>query len=391
MTDDPSRAMHDLLAGLGVSERVRQAIAAVRRENFAPDVWWEQNDDELWVPCLRNVDGDDVWRQAVYADGPMVTQVDGGLEPAPGARGERSTCSLSAPRIVADMLDAAGIESGVRVLEIGAGQGWSAALAGYLAGPLGSVVSIEYDPVLADVARANLARVGAGNVEVVTGDGRGGFPAGAPYDVVIATATFDPLPVAWLTQAATGARVVAPMQSAFYPFGLLAGSVGADGALTGRFVDDANFMLDRGASRLPRNPWVLFEHQGDGAESKTALSPAVVRACDAALFAIGRLLPGVYWWVGRYDEPGMAEHYTWWVYDGTSWAAVDFVPGADVFEVEQYGPRRLWDEVEAAHGWWMSAGEPSPDQFGLTVSPDGVHTLWIGEPSNVVSTLPVEA
>ena len=367
MRPNPAEHVRALLLERGVSARTLEAMAAVPREDFAPDIWWAPDGAGAWTPQWRAVEGDDVWTEALYSpDVAMTTQVDGGLDPAPGAVGERSTCSLSAPSIVARMLDAARVVDFDHVLELGGGQGWSAALTAHLAGPFGKVVTVEYDPVLADIARANLARAGlADRVRVVTGDGRLGVPEEAPFDAVIATASFDPIPHAWIGQASPGARIVAPLQSAFYAFGLFAGTVGVDGQATGRFADDANFMWDRGLGRLAGNPWHLFEHQGEGRESATSLNPAAVRASDPAQFAIGRLLPGVYQWVGRYEEPERAEDWTWWLYDGTSWAAVDYTRGADVFDVEQYGPRSLLDEVQDAHGWWQAAGQPAVDRFGL--------------------------
>ncbi|WP_035850634.1 hypothetical protein [Kitasatospora azatica] len=68
--------------------------------------------------------------------------------------------------------------------------------------------------------------------------------------------------------------------------------------------------------------------------------------------------------------------------DGTSWAAVDHDGGDhDEFTVHQYGPRRLWNEVEAAYLWWLEKGRRGPEPFGLTLTPDGRHRGWLDEPA----------
>ncbi|NEE33174.1 methyltransferase, partial [Streptomyces sp. SID7982] len=74
--------------------------------------------------------------------------------------------------------------------------------------------------------------------------------------------------------------------------------------------------------------------------------------------------------------------------DAASWAAVD-VDGrtADRFAVWEHGPRRLWDAVEAAYGWWREAGSPGPERFGMTVAPDGTHVPWLDVPDSPVPVL----
>ncbi|GAA2275214.1 hypothetical protein GCM10010430_71440 [Kitasatospora cystarginea] len=75
--------------------------------------------------------------------------------------------------------------------------------------------------------------------------------------------------------------------------------------------------------------------------------------------------------------------------DAGSWAAVDYNGcDDDRFTVWQHGPRRLWEEVEAAHHWWLTNGRPGPARFGLTVTADGAHTFWLDEPGTVVRRHP---
>lgn len=371
-------------------ERVAEAMRRVPRHLFAPDAWWEQRLDSTYVPRFR-ADDEQAWLRALYAsNSPMVTQVDEGrTAPVPGAVGRRSSCSLSAPGIVATMLHLAGIRDGDKVLEIGTGTGYSAALSARLAGDIGLVVSVEYDAVLAEQARRNLENAGFGrDVFVTNGDGRNGWAEPYPYDVLVSTCTFNPVPTQWLKQVRQGGRMVVPCQSAFYPYGLLAATVGDDGTARGRFLDDANFMWDRGSAYLAGNPVGLFTNQDDAEASETVLSPEKVKFSDAAQFAIGQLIPGLYQWTGRFDEPDRRDWWTWWLYDGNgSWAACDVVPGAEVFQVDQYGPRRLWEEMEAVFGWWTGAGRPDVDRFGLLLTPGGQRVTLDGDVVAVSSDL----
>ncbi|MFB6679925.1 methyltransferase domain-containing protein, partial [Streptomyces sp. NPDC056390] len=93
----------------------------------------------------------------------------------------------SQPDIVALMLDQLQAQPGERVLELGAGTGYNAALIGHLVGPDGRVTTIDVDDDLVEGARTRLAATGFTNVEVLTGDGALGHAEGAPYDRIIAT------------------------------------------------------------------------------------------------------------------------------------------------------------------------------------------------------------
>ena len=98
-----------------------------------------------------------------------------------------------------------------RVLEIGTGCGYQAAL---LAQLCGDVYSIERLRGLHDKARDNLRPLRVANLHLIFGDGMPGYPKGAPYAAIIAAAGGDALPPAWLDQLAVGGRLVAPVQSA---------------------------------------------------------------------------------------------------------------------------------------------------------------------------------
>jgi protein-L-isoaspartate(D-aspartate) O-methyltransferase len=139
------------------SEPVAAAFAAVPRHLFAPDA----------TP------------QAAYAPhGTVIVKRD-----AQGA----TLSVMSAAHLQAVMLEQAGIEPGMRVLEVGSG-GYNAALIQELVGEDGVVTTVDIDPDVVDRARACLASAGYDRVNVVLGDAEVGVPDGAPYDRIIITA-----------------------------------------------------------------------------------------------------------------------------------------------------------------------------------------------------------
>lgn len=125
-------------------------------------------------------------------------------EPVPVGRGQVS----SKPYLVALMARLLALDGDERVLEVGAGTGYQAAVLSHLAR---QVVAVEADPVLAGRARHLLAEVAAAPVRVVTADGRRGWPPGAPYDAICVTGGLPELPEAMTGQLVEGGRLVAPV------------------------------------------------------------------------------------------------------------------------------------------------------------------------------------
>ena len=116
--------------------------------------------------------------------------------------------TISQPYIVARMAEVSGLAPTDRILEIGTGSGYSAAV---LAEIVTDVYTIERLPRLADGARRRLAALGYANVHVLTGDGTLGWPEHAPYDAIVATAGGPQAPPALLAQLAIGGRLIIPL------------------------------------------------------------------------------------------------------------------------------------------------------------------------------------
>jgi protein-L-isoaspartate(D-aspartate) O-methyltransferase len=120
--------------------------------------------------------------------------------------------TISQPYIVATMTEAAEAEPGDTALEIGTGTGYQAAILAYLGA---KVYTIERNSRHAEVARARLARLGYTGVEVLWADGSKGYPAVAPYQVILVTAAAPEVPSALLDQLDEGGRMVIPVGNRF--------------------------------------------------------------------------------------------------------------------------------------------------------------------------------
>lgn len=118
--------------------------------------------------------------------------------------------TISAPHMVAVMVDLLELEPGDEVLEIGTGRGYHAAVTAEVVGP-GNVYTVEYHPELAREARRTFEQLGYGDVDVRVGDGHQGWPEHAPYDAAYLTAAPAELPEPVLEQVRPGGRVVAPV------------------------------------------------------------------------------------------------------------------------------------------------------------------------------------
>ena len=172
MRDARERMVRDQLAAAGIRDpRVLEAMRRVPRHAFVPE--------EL--------------RDHAYADGPLPI-------------GHNQT--ISQPFVVALMCELAALAPDSRVLEVGAGCGYQAAVLAELAG---EVYTIEIVEALARSAAARLFELGYGRVHVRYDDGGRGWPEAAPFDAVVVAAAVDEVPPALLAQLVPGGRLVVPV------------------------------------------------------------------------------------------------------------------------------------------------------------------------------------
>ncbi len=143
------------------------------------------------VPREAFVSGD--YAEGAYADSPLPIE---------------SGQTISQPYIVALTIDAAEIGPGDKVLEIGAGSGYAAAVIGQIAR---QVIAVERHHELVRIADERMRRMGYDNVVIVEGDGTLGCPEEAPFDAIVAAASGSPVPQVLLDQLKPGGRIVMPL------------------------------------------------------------------------------------------------------------------------------------------------------------------------------------
>ncbi len=349
----------------------RDAFLAVPRHAFLPAKIWMDGGEGQPQPISRDTDPDR-WLESAYANVAIVTQFDDGTTVWP-AIGVHRTSSASEPAMVATMLDCLDVREGQRVLDIGTGTGYNAAL---LAHRLGTpqITTVEIDPVIAGAARTALDAAGY-PVTTVIGDGAAGWPAHAPYDRVIATvaAYLGALPYEWVRQTAPGGVIVAPMRADYVGSGpLVRFTINGDGFATGRPVNTVGFM----PLRQQRTPYAdlsgvgFDDRNGDGEVIQTATQPWLVANTVDVRWAIStRIAPCR--WGHRPPTADRAAHQLWFADNSTgSWAVARYDRTGGPYEIRQHGPRRLWNEIEAAYQWWSDQGKPPLNQWQLTISSD---------------------
>jgi protein-L-isoaspartate(D-aspartate) O-methyltransferase len=205
--------------GLLRDDAVERAMCTVPRHLFLPDAPLEQ----------------------AYSDNAILTHEEDGVP----------ISSASQPAIVAIMLQQLGVEPGMRVLEIGAGTGYNAALLAELVGPTGHVTTVDIGEEIAAEARAHLDAAGYGRVRVIAADGAAGWPEDAPYDRIELTVGATDIAPAWYEQLAEGGLLTLPLTLPLW-LGMSDASVAfrkRGGALHSESLAPCGFMRLRGAEK----------------------------------------------------------------------------------------------------------------------------------------------
>jgi len=155
--------------------------------------------------------------------------------------------SSSQPSIMAIMLEQLDLRPDHRVLEIGAGTGYNAALMAHIVGDSGEVVTLDIDEDIVDTARLHLAAAGFSQVRAVCGDGAFGFPAAAPFDRIVLTVGATDISPAWREQLKPDGRLLLPLRIG----GILTQKSvlfeQADDHLASASIADCSFVMLRGA------------------------------------------------------------------------------------------------------------------------------------------------
>jgi methyltransferase of ATP-grasp peptide maturase system len=311
------------------------------------------------------------WLEQVYSDDSLVTQYRAhpSLIMADAKPLLVSTSSSTMPSLMARMLETLDVHDGHRVLEIGTGTGYNAAL---LCHRLGSdnLVSIDIDPTLVAAAREHLASLGH-HPTLVVGDGAAGVAPHAPYDRIIATAAVADVPLPWIEQLAPGGKILANLRGDLAGGTLCLLTKDCDDEVIGPILPlGGHFMWLRSQAdsplRIPERSHIRSSRHS--ARTSTALDASMLVDNDSFRFLLQLQLHGargfrltkVHDPITRTLRDGVFVETS----DGSY--AEDGVDGQ--LRVIQAGPRLLWDSVEVAHQLWRHLGQPGPDRFGLVAN-----------------------
>ncbi len=177
--------------GVVKNKRVLEAFRKINREDFV----------------LEN------WKSEAYEDYPL-----------PIPKGQ----TISQPTTVVIMLDALELQEGNKVLEVGSGSGYNAALMGWIAGEKGRVISTEIIPELATFASENIKKTGLKNVRIILTDGSQGYQAEAPYDRIIVTAASPRIPKVLVRQLKNNGVIILPVGPSYGQEMLKGRKIGAE-------------------------------------------------------------------------------------------------------------------------------------------------------------------
>jgi protein-L-isoaspartate(D-aspartate) O-methyltransferase len=350
--------MVERLRGLGTGERTLAAFASVPRHRLVPHFWTlSMNIGGYRTQPSEYREGDTAALGSLHDPERALA-----INRVAGARGA-TTSTASAPRVLAAQADLLALEPGMRVLEIGTGPGYFAAILATLVGSAGHVTSIEIDGEIAEGAAARLDALGYHNVAVVVGDGHRGAPDSGRYDRVVGSVGCADVSAAWLRELADEGFALVPLvHGAMHPM------VRVDPHGTGRIVSRSGYVSIQGAQAHTH----LWPHAlaavpaTEQAELGGAVAAAFVTTPDRA--RIGSLGEwDLAYWTALHDQrAGMFVELN----DGAgSSARVD----AGTATVAWGGPqghvlsRALLDLAAT----WLAAGQPRAEDFAQAFVPAG--------------------
>jgi protein-L-isoaspartate(D-aspartate) O-methyltransferase len=348
-------------AGYLRNDALFQAFAAIPRHVFVPRYYRTETNADGWDAVAGVVDDSHAdWLTTVYSNSPLVTQ----LKPIEGQPGsETYTSSSSMPAVMADMIEELGIRPGMKVLEIGTGTGYNAAILCHLLGD-DAVTTIDIDAELVDLARERLASLGY----------HPSFePESGSYDRILATHSVDDIPAEWLRWGKPGAVILtdlrAPANSAMGAWTKIA--ISNDGASAiGALMPARGYFM--GARRTPdfahagetMPEFTDEEHQARAElmETRATKVPAsVLETGDFGLY-LWRQLPDVQWWAGNGTASLNGPRAESWAY-----VTEDMV--------HHGGREDLWSPVERAYSAWDEAGRPGMSTWLVKVDKSGSTTV----------------
>ncbi|HEY7418920.1 MAG TPA: hypothetical protein VH593_27310 [Ktedonobacteraceae bacterium] len=339
------------------------------------------------APAPTNQSAWDAWLTAIYQDQALTTQID--------ARG-LPTSSSSQPAVMALMLSYMDIKPGMRILEIGTGTGYNAALLAHLTGDPRLVTTLEIDPILIEQAQPRIETVvGTGMVMRVC-DGTEGDRAHTLYDRIIATGSTFPIPQPWIRQLVSGGKLVMDLRGQLGG-GLIVVMKQADGSATGHFLPEGRqigFMRLRPSPETPAQPVTIQDDQHLPLQEDINLTPDDPGYACAFHFCTFEQLheqneelnlwlqwafPGLgIKWKGT---PGKLRAV---LTDEATQTIVTLEPHESYIKVQARGNCPLWSEIARSYHDWLQAGKPERERYRIDIEPQGRQVIVCGEQEQAV-------
>jgi protein-L-isoaspartate O-methyltransferase len=347
-----------------------EAVSNTPRHLLVPR-WWQRLPDspaEEWE-LVDPAEGSQEHRMAAYADNTLVTRV-GPLHADHARPDEKAsgspTSSSTLPGLIVSMLHRLKAGPGHRLLDVGTGSGYSAALMGRRLGD-DHVTSVDVDPYLVDAARGRLETLGR-SPRLESVDATGPLPD-AEYDRVMATVSVRPVPATWLHALRPGGRLVTTIAHTAL---LITADMGEDGIARGSVQPDpATFMETRQTADYPPKLNEVFTaaRLREGEDVRPAVGPVPDLWRDWPLRWLYELdTPGVETRAATYPD---GRRVVWLLATDGSWARTEEDDDGRTATVHQGGPRRLWDDLEGVRMKWDENGGFPLHTLRVALSPDG--------------------